>query len=157
VEHSSKWTPATKKIWLHLTAGLMWSGVGIMLVAFAAGWLGLVHSWLVVLLGLAGLLLAAAIYFFGFSKMASNNVKRISKFPRERVCLFAFQKWTSYPLVMVMVALGIYLRHYSPIPKPYLAVIYIGLGVSLFFSSFQYYIQVFRSSHLPRPGEVYHA
>lgn len=147
MEQSSKWTPATKKIWLHLTAGLMWSGVGIMLVAFTAGWLGLVHSWSVVLFGLAGLLLAAAIYYFGFSKMASKNVQRIIRLPRERVCLFAFQKWTSYPLVLVMVALGIYLRHYSPIPKPYLAVIYIGLGVSLFFSSFQYYNQVLHSAH----------
>ncbi len=129
----------------------------MMLVVFAAGWLGLVHSWSLVLLGLAGLLLAAAIYFFGFSKMASKNVQRIIKYPRERVCLFAFQKWTSYPLVLVMVALGIYLRHYSPIPKPYLAVIYLGLGVSLFFSSFQYYIQVLQSVHHKGTGEVNHA
>jgi hypothetical protein len=147
VEQISKWTPATKKIWLHLTAGVMWSGVGIMLVAFAAGWLGLVHSWMVMLLVLAGLLLAAAIYFFGFSKLAFNNVQRIVKIPRERVCLFAFQKWTSYPLVLVMVAMGIYLRRYSPIPKPYLAVLYLGLGASLFVSSLQYYIQVFRTAH----------
>ncbi len=145
MEHISKWTPATRKIWLHLTAGVMWSGVGIMLVAFAVNWLELVHSWMVVLLLLAGLLLAAAIYFFGFSKLASNNVQRIIKIPRERVCLFAFQKWTSYPLVLVMVAMGIYLRRYSPIPKPDLAVLYIGLGVSLFVSSFQYYIQVVRT------------
>lgn len=146
MEQTSKWTPATKKIWLHLTAGLMWSGVGIMLVAFAANWLGLVHSWMVLLLVLAGVLLAAAIYFLGFSKLASNNVRRIISIPKERVCVFAFQKWTSYPLVLVMVAMGIYLRHYSPIPKPYLAILYIGLGVSLFASSIQYYIQVLRTA-----------
>jgi hypothetical protein len=118
-----------------------------MLIVFAATWLELVHSWMVILLLLAGLLLAAAIYFFGFSKLASNNVQRIINIPRERVCLFAFQKWTSYPLVLVMVAMGIYLRRYSPIPKPDLAVLYIGLGVSLFVSSFQYYIQVVRTFH----------
>ncbi len=146
MEQTSKWTPATKKIWLHLTAGIMWSGVGIMLIVFAVTWLGLVHSWMLVLLVLAGLLLAAAIYFFGFSRLASGNVQRIIKIPREKVCLFAFQKWTSYPLVLVMVAMGIYLRRYSPIPKPYLAVLYIGLGASLFASSLQYYIQVFRSA-----------
>lgn len=145
MEQTSKWTPATRKIWLHLTAGIMWAGVGIMLIAFAATWLELVRSWTVLLLLLAGLLLAAAIYFFGFSKMASNNVQRIIKIPRERVCLFAFQKWTSYPLVLVMVAMGIYLRRYSPIPKPDLAVLYMGLGVALFFSSFQYFVQVFRT------------
>jgi hypothetical protein len=106
-----KTTLATKKIWLHLTAGIMWSGVGIMLVAFATGWLSHVHSWVVLLLILAGLLLASAIYFFGFSKLASSNIQRIIKIPKERVCLFAFQKWSSYPLVLVMIAMGIYLRH----------------------------------------------
>ena len=65
---------------------------------------------------------------------------------QERVCLFAFQKWTSYPLVLVMIAMGIYLRHYSPIPKPYLAILYIGLGLSLFISSLLYYRQAFRTS-----------
>jgi hypothetical protein len=147
VEQTNKWTPATKKIWLHLTAGLMWSGVGIMLIAFAATWLGLVHSWPVILYLLAGLLLAAGIYFFGFSKLASSNVQRIINIPKERVCVFAFQKWTSFPLVMVMVGMGIYLRHYSPIPKPDLGVLYLGLGVSLFASSFQYYLQVIRTAH----------
>lgn len=146
MEQTLKWVPATKKIWLHLLAGIMWSGVGVMLIVFAYSWLALVHSWMVLLLVLAGVLLASVIYFFGFSKLASNNVQRIIKIPRERVCLFAFQKWTSYPLVLVMVAMGIYLRHYSPIPKPYLAVLYIGLGASLFASSIQYYIQVFRTA-----------
>jgi hypothetical protein len=125
----------------------MWSGVGIMLIAFAAHWLGFVHSWTVLLLIMAGLLLAAGIYFFGFSKLASRNVQRIVDIPKERVCLFAFQKWTSYPLVLVMIAMGIYLRLYSPIPKPYLAILYIGLGASLFVSSLQYFSQVLHSTH----------
>jgi hypothetical protein len=90
VAQTTNWTPAKKKIWLHLTAGIMWSGVGVMLVVFAATWFGLVHSWTVLLLVLAGLLLAAGIYFFGFSKLASRNVQRIINIPKERVCLFAF-------------------------------------------------------------------
>jgi len=126
----------------------MWSGVGIMLFAFAANWLGAVRSWTVSLLILTGLLLAAGIYFFGFSKLASSNIQRILNIPKERVCLFAFQKWTSYPLVLVMIAMGIYLRIYSPIPKPYLAILYIGLGASLFMSSFQYFHQVFRTARI---------
>lgn len=144
MNQTSKWTPATTKVWLHLTAGLMWSGVGIMLTVFAIGWYGLVRSWTLALLLALGLALASAIYFFGFSKLARNNVERINKIPKEKVCIFAFQKWSSYPLVLVMVGMGIYLRHYSPIPKPDLAVLYLGLGLALFASSIQYYIQVFR-------------
>jgi len=92
VEHASKWTPSTMKIWLHLSGGIMWSGVGIMLIVFAAKWLGRVHSSTVSLLILASLLLDAGIYFFGFSRLASRNIHRILNIPKERVCLFAFQK-----------------------------------------------------------------
>jgi hypothetical protein len=136
--------PAVKKFWLHLLAGVMWSGVGIMLIAIASRWLGLVLFYQAVLLILAGIALAAVIYFFGFSKFALKNVRRINNYEQERVCLFAFQRWTSYPLVLFMVSLGIYLRVYSPIPKPYLAILYIGIGGSLFLSSLHYYAQVFR-------------
>jgi hypothetical protein len=139
-----KFYPATKKIFLHLLAGLMWAGVGIMLVALASRWLHLGSIGGVVSLILAGLALAGAIYYFGFSRMARKNIRRIDTYPGEKVCLFAFQKWTSYPLILFMVALGIYLRIYSPIPKTLLAILYIGLGVSLFLSSLQYYSKVFR-------------
>jgi len=136
--------PAVDKIWLHLFAGVMWSGVGILLVSLAARWLGLVLFPQEVLLILAGLVLAMGIYFFGFSKFALKNVLRIGAYPNERVCLFAFQKWTSYLLVLVMISLGIYLRVVSPIPKPYLATLYIGIGGGLFLASLHYYTQVFR-------------
>ena len=88
------------------------------------------------------LLLAGLIYFFGFSKLAVKNIRRIGLYAREKVCLFAFQEWKSYPLVAFMVALGIYLRVYSPIPKPALAVLYFGLGGGLFFSSLHYFVHV---------------
>jgi len=68
LEQTNKWTPATKKIWLHPTAGIIWSGVGITL------------------------------------------------------------------------------RHCSPIPKPTLAILYLGLGTSLFASSLLYYSQVLHPS-----------
>jgi hypothetical protein len=136
--------PAVRKIWLHLLAGVMWSGVGIMLISLAARWLGLVVFYQTILLILAGMALAGGIFFFGFSKMALKNVRRIEAYMNERVCLFAFQKWTSYPLVLFMVSLGIYLRVYSPIPKPLLAILYIGIGGSLFLASLHYFTQVSR-------------
>ncbi len=140
--------PAVQKIWLHLLAGVMWLCVGIMLCALAARWLKMVLLYQLILILLAGLALAAVIYFFGFSKMALKNIRRIEAYMHERVCLFAFQKWSSYPLIAFMVSLGIYLRIYSPIPKPLLAILYIGLGGGLFLSSLHYYSKVF--SLLPR-------
>jgi hypothetical protein len=134
--------PGVRKIWLHMLAGVMWSGVGGMLCALASRWLARIVPFQLLLLLLAGMALAAAIYFFGFSKMARKNIRRIEAYLKERICLFAFQRWSSYPLVLFMVSLGIYLRVYSPIPKPFLAILYIGIGGGLFFSSLHYYSKV---------------
>ena len=135
----SKLKPAVGKVWLQLLAGIVWFGVGVMLISFAASWLKPVAFFTMLLLVLAGLSLATLIYLFGFSKLAKKNIKRINGLNGEKVCLFAFQSWTSYPLVLLMVFLGIYLRAYSPFPKPLLAILYLGRGGGLFSSSMHYF------------------
>jgi hypothetical protein len=137
-------TPAVDKRWLMFLAGLMWSGVGLMLVTLAYGWLVPVELGEALWKALAGLLLALAIYTFGFSKFADKNIQRIHAYIKDKVCVFAFQEWTSYPLVVVMVSMGIGLRKFSPIPKPWLAILYIGIGGSLFFASIHYYVNFFK-------------
>jgi len=52
-------------------------------------------------------------------------------------CLFSFITWKSYITIIIMVALGISLRH-SRIPKQYLSVIYNGIGLGLFLSGIRY-------------------
>jgi len=138
-----KLKPAAKKFWLQLLAGLMWSGVGLMLVRFAWRWLTEVELPTEVLLILAGISLAVAIYFWGFSKLAGKNIRRIEAMPGQKPCLFAFQAWTSYPLVGVMIAMGIYLRVYSSFPHQLLEITYLGIGGGLFGSSLHYYAHLF--------------
>jgi hypothetical protein len=151
-EFLKKLNPATGKIWLQLAAGLMWSGVGIMLIAIATRWLKLVGWVVLLLLLLAGLALGSVIYLYGFSRLARKNIRRIETLPKPRVCIFAFQEWKTYPLVIFMVFLGLYLRIYSPIPKPILSILYLGIGFGLFASSIHYYLQVIRMSR-PVPIE----
>ncbi|MEW6404263.1 MAG: hypothetical protein AB1649_20895 [Chloroflexota bacterium] len=140
-----QYRPAVGKSWLYVLAGLVWLGAGIMLIGFAARWLKLVSFPTSILLLLCGMALAAGIYFFGFSKLAGKNIRRICGMFEERICLFAFQEWKSYPLVLFMIALGIYLRIYSPVPKPLLAVLYLGIGGGLASSSLRYFIHVIQS------------
>ena len=140
-----RFKPGVEKVWLYLAAGLMWFGVGIMLIRFANRWLALASDATLVLLILAGVTLAAGIYGFGFSRLAKKNIRRISLMDGERTCFFAFQEWKSYPLVIFMIGLGIYLRLYAPIPKTLLAALYIGIGGGLSSSSLHYFVQVFRS------------
>jgi len=134
--------PGVGKVWLYFSAGLVWLGVGVMLIGFASRWLKLVSSPTLTSCVILGTVLATCIYFFGFSRLAKENTRRIDSIAEERICLFAFQEWKSYPLVLFMIALGIYLRSYSPIPKPMLAVLYLGIGGGLFFASLHYFAQV---------------
>ena len=131
--------PGAPKSWLLLTAGLMWSAVGIWLSFLAYGWLKSTNRVTAIGMATAGMLLALTIYTFGFSAFANRNIQRIDQYHPERVCIFAFQSWTSYPLVACMISLGIFLRKFSPIPKSYLAAMYLGIGGSLFLASFLYY------------------
>ncbi len=131
--------PAVEKCWLYLVAGVLWTAVGVMLINLAVGWLrplGLPESLPYVI---AGLLLVLVFYFFSFSKLVCKNVGRIEQLEADKTCIFAFQGWRSYPIIIFMIALGITLRHLTPIPKTYLAIAYIGVGGGLFLSSLRYY------------------
>jgi hypothetical protein len=129
--------PALPQVWLIALAGLTWTGVGIFLCRLAATWLAPLAGVHLIWRILLGLTLAGVIAAFGFSKLAGENLQRIRSLPR-RACIFAFQEWKSYPLVVVMVAMGIALRS-SPLPKTILAILYIGIGGALFLASLRYY------------------
>ncbi len=131
------WRPSVPSRWLLLLAGGMWTGVGVMLCLLAYGWLSLAPHLVAALHGLTGTVLSLGIYRFGFSRLASRNIGRICAMTEE-ASVFAFQAPQSYPIIVFMMALGFVLRS-SPIPKPYLAVLYIGIGGGLFLSSLHYY------------------
>ena len=135
----SKLKPGVPKNWLLLTAGLMWTGVGILLISLALEWVfahNVKSPWSYLL---PGIVMAYLIFQFGFSRLASKNSLRINNLVEEKPCLFAFQEWHSYPLVLFMIGLGITLRKYTPIPKPLLGILYTGIGGGLGASSLIYY------------------
>jgi hypothetical protein len=137
--------PGVQKVWLQLLAGVVWFAVGLMLINFAAGWLKPVILSTKILYTFAGLLLAYGVYFFGFSKLAKKNIVRINGLKGKRICLFAFQGWASYPLVVFMIFLGIFLRTHPLFPKPLLAILYLGIGGGLLSASLHYFATVWRS------------
>ncbi|MBT3239466.1 MAG: hypothetical protein HON98_03065 [Chloroflexi bacterium] len=134
--------PRLPKIWLHIVAGTMWIWVGLYLISLTVDWISPEINLISFLIIFAGIILASAIYFFGFSKVAIKNIKRIDLIVSERPCIFAFQEWKSYPLVAVMISMGIYLRKYSLFPKSLLAIMYIGIGGGLFLSGFKYFQKI---------------
>lgn len=138
-----KYKPAVPRVWLFGIAGVMWSLVGLMLLRLAVEWLSVLDFTGALPYALSGTISAFIVYKFGFSRLAFKNINRLQLLP-ERPCVFAFQAWKSYLIIVFMVALGITLRH-SPIPKKYLSVVYTTIGGALFMSSLHYYSTIFRT------------
>jgi hypothetical protein len=131
-----KLNPAVDKKYLLITAGIMWCGVGVMLISFAVSWLIHYQERGKALFYIAGLLAGLPIHFMGFSKLARKNISRLVALQGKK-CFFSFITWKSYLIIIIMVALGITLRH-SAIPKQYLSILYNGLGIGLFLSGTLY-------------------
>jgi hypothetical protein len=134
--------PDVPKCWLFAASGVLWSVVGLFMCVTAAGWLAGGEVMDMIGAGAAGVALAAAVLRWGFGRIAHKNIRRLRQLP-ERGCFFAFQAWTSYLVIAVMIVLGAALRH-SPIPKTWLAVVYTGIGGALFLASFSYYRHLLR-------------
>ncbi len=128
--------PAVNKEVLLFLAGFVWFGVGAMLLLLSFFWLNAFQVHGSVLFCAIGVAIAIVVHHFGFLKIVDKNLGRI--LPMEGTkCIFSFITWKSYVIVAVMVAMGTLLRH-SPIPKPYLSMLYIGIGLALILSSVRY-------------------
>jgi hypothetical protein len=137
-----KLRPAVDKATLVFLAGLMWCGVGAMLISYSVIWLSTLPITAQLIFGLAGIATALPVYYFGFLRLANKNLNRLLPLSEKR-CLFSFMTWKSYLIVPVMVSMGIFLRN-SPLPKEYLSVIYTGIGLGLFLSGIRYFRFFFR-------------
>jgi hypothetical protein len=132
--------PAIPRNWLLALAGVMWTGVGVLLCDYAVTWLEQAPLLIALALGVLGIGISIAANRYQFSALAVKNIERILAYP-ERACAFAFQAWRGYLIIGVMVTTGIVLRH-SAVPKPYLAVIYAAVGGALLQASVNYYTRL---------------
>jgi hypothetical protein len=137
--------PAVSKRWHLVIGGLMWSAVGLMLCRLAVHWLMGIGGGTAIWLGILGAAAAVTVYRFGFLKIARRNIDRVCEFSGKR-CLFAFQAWKSYLIIVVMIALGVTLRH-SALPRHLLALVYETIGGALFLSSLHYYGGCWKITH----------
>lgn len=128
---------------LLLIAGVVWTGVGVMLGVWAAIWLSAVPFVLEVEMALGGAVLAVVAWWFIFRRLVRANIDRIERGPL-RASVFTFQAWNSYLVMAGMIVLGIVLRN-SPLPKPWLAVVYAAIGGALFIASLGYHLEFWRA------------
>jgi hypothetical protein len=91
--------------WLFAIAGVIWMGVGILLLTYAVTWLAPVSVPLELELTVAGLAVAAVFLRFVFHGIVTKNIARIEGGPA-RVSAFSFQGWRSYLITVFMIVLG---------------------------------------------------
>jgi len=137
--------PKVNKKILILIAGLIWSGVGVLLINIASKWFVLFNKKEIIFIIIIGILFGIIISYFGFSNLAKKNIERINQYSN-KVCVWAFQKWQSYFIIIIMISMGIFMRKCHFIPKYLLTPMYIGIGFALFTASFKYYIFLYDKS-----------
>ena len=101
-------TPAAERKTLVMLAGLLWSVVGIALLAVAGNWLFSSDGNPLVPIGLT-IVGGSVVYRFGFAKLTAVNLARIyAQAPhKDKVCLFAFQNRRSYYLIVIMMLMKV--------------------------------------------------
>ncbi len=133
---AAKIKPAVNKEILLFLAGFVWLVVGASLLWLSFLWLKQFQVQGSFLFCGVGIVVAMVVHHFGFLKIVDKNLGRI--LPMEGTkCIFSFMTWKGYIVVAVMLTMGTLLRH-SSIPKPYLAMLYIAIGLALLLSSVRY-------------------
>lgn len=133
----NNYKPSVHRSWLIFAAGTMWLAVGVGLIAAACFWLYHTKWYLGIVLAISSIVLGLIVYSFGFSRIVRKNLHRIGGKP-EAACLFGFQGWRSYFLILAMVLMGYAIRH-LPVPKDVAAVVYFTMGLALCLGSLLYF------------------
>jgi hypothetical protein len=132
-----KFKPAVNRSILVLIAGSVWAMVGLMLSRLAILWWERYTGSFLVLFIILGLILGIVKGYFVFSRVVKKNISRIARMD-DTGFILAFIPWQTYLLITGMILLGIALRH-SELPKQYLAILYLGVGLAMILSSLQYF------------------
>jgi len=113
-----------------LVAALIWNCVGIFLMLRGIICLyGIGQMWII----LPGLLVGTVKARFMLDRSARKNIRRIVEGSNGR-CLGGVYSWKTWTLVLLMIAMGCFLRN-SSLPKEFLGLLYVSIGWGLFFSS----------------------
>ncbi|MBT3252804.1 MAG: hypothetical protein HN995_00835 [Candidatus Marinimicrobia bacterium] len=131
--------------YLLLVSGLMWSGVGLMLILLATRWLENLDIKYPVLIIAGGVIPGLQVSIYGFARIVKKNIQRIEDMT-PKASIFAFQAWHSYLLIAVMMSMGAFVRHSGLIPMMLKTPGYFTIGTALSFSSLTYFKAFFRST-----------
>lgn len=111
-------------------AALMWACVGLLLMFRGTAWLyGIGQLWII----LPAIFIGSLKALYMLDRSANKNIKRIIA-GKDGKCLGAVYSWKTWLLVLLMMAMGCFLRN-STLPKEFLGLFYVSIGWGLLFAS----------------------
>lgn len=130
--------PHTTKRILLFIAAVVWTFAGTMLFSRGIGMMNVNPDsfWIRFLISLVS---GALFYGVLFTRISKKHVNRILNLPVERPSVFSFFDRKGYIMMAGMISLGIFLRTSGIVSPFYLSVLYVTMGVPLFFSSLRFY------------------
>ncbi len=131
-----------RRHYLLALAGTLWTLIGAFLSLRGVDWILEATSGSLPLLAGVGVFGGFGIYFFALSKIAQQNVLRISALP-PLTPITSFLAPRGYVMIAGMILLGLLLRN-SSLPRMYLSPFYIGMGLALFLGSIEFHRSFFR-------------
>jgi len=130
---AQRWKPAARARTQVLLAALVWTGVGIGLLAAGVRWSLMAPAlWPVAILAVAlpvGLLKGR----FALRRAAGKIAARIAR-RGDGTCLGGFLSWKTWLFVLAMMGMGAALRR-SDLPRAILGMVYTAVGVALLWGS----------------------
>jgi hypothetical protein len=121
-----------------LAAAVLWSLVGTGLLLAGVHWLRSAESAYILPAAIIGIAVGYAKARFVLDRTAARIIRRIEQRGDNR-CIFGFQSWGSWAMVIGFMVLGRVLRA-SPLPVVVLGAIYLAVGSALFLSSITLWI-----------------
>jgi hypothetical protein len=116
---------------LILFAGLVWCIAGAMVSKIGLPLLWNLGSTRLILYPLAGMVFLI-FYFLIFSRLVIKHTERIRQKPEPRLPFWNFFDRSSYLVMVIMIAGGMWLRLSHIVPNWMIAFFYSGLGIALF-------------------------
>ncbi len=125
--------PKVKQNTLILLTGFIWLYASIMLLKRAYSWVDIITASQLYIGLLIALPLGIIKIYFIFRKLTLKNIKRIQSFKENKISIWEFHITKDKILIVLMIVMGIALRHSPYIPKFVLFPIYLGIGIAMFY------------------------
>ena len=122
---------AIPKNTLILIAGMVWCVAGAMVSGIGLPLLWNLGFTRLILYPLAGVVFLI-FYFLIFSRLVVKHTERIRQRPEQRLPFWNFFDTSSYVVMVIMMAGGMWLRLAHILPNWMIAFFYSGLGIALF-------------------------